>query len=98
MQRLTEKLLEVLNEQDFCLTPDEMQVVERALHRFKSYEDTGLEPEEIAKLRDRLIAAEECIYKIEDALNRGIDNDWAREAISEYETALEEQKGEWRDA
>lgn len=33
----------------------------------------------------RLDRAERCIYDIEDALNRGTDNDWAREAIEEYE-------------
>lgn len=33
----------------------------------------------------RLDEAEQCIYAIEDALNRGNDNDWAREAIEEYE-------------
>ena len=34
-------------------------------------------------------AAIDCIYKIEDALDRGNDNDWAREHISEWES----QKG-----
>ena len=33
----------------------------------------------------RLDEAEKCIYAIEDALDRGNDNDWAREAIAEYE-------------
>lgn len=45
MERLSEKLLEILNEQDFCFTQDEMRVVEKALYRFRDYEDTGLEPE-----------------------------------------------------
>lgn len=36
-------------------------------------------------LARRLDEAEECIYAIEDALNRGSDNDWAREAIEKYE-------------
>ena len=31
-------------------------------------------------------AAIDCIYKIEDALDRGNDNDWAREYISEWES------------
>lgn len=33
----------------------------------------------------QLDKAEKCIYAIEDALDRGNDNDWAREAIAEYE-------------
>lgn len=36
-------------------------------------------------LAKRLDEAEKCIYAIEDALDRGNDNDWAREAIAEYE-------------
>lgn len=36
-------------------------------------------------LARRLDEAEQCIYAIEDALDRGNDNDWAREAIAEYE-------------
>lgn len=36
-------------------------------------------------LAERLDAAEECIYAIEDALDRGNNNDWAREAIAKYE-------------
>ena len=34
-------------------------------------------------------AAIDCIYKIEDALDRGNDNDWAREHISEWESQKE---------
>lgn len=32
----------------------------------------------------------ECIYKIEDDLERGNDNDWAREHISEWENREED--------
>lgn len=38
-------------------------------------------------LAEQLDKAEQCIYAIEDALDRGNDNDWAREAIAEYEKA-----------
>lgn len=34
-------------------------------------------------------AAIDCIYKIGDALDRGNDNDWAREHISEWESQKE---------
>lgn len=36
-------------------------------------------------LSEQLNKAEQCIYDIEDALDRGNDNDWARAAIAEYE-------------
>ena len=36
---------------------------------------------------ERLNEAEQCIYAIEDALDRGNDNDWAREAIYDYENS-----------
>ena len=35
-------------------------------------------------------AAIDCIYKIEDALDRGNDNDWTREHISEWESQKED--------
>lgn len=39
--------------------------------------------------RERDVAID-CIYKIEDALDRGNDNDWAREHISEWENQKED--------
>lgn len=49
------------------------------------------------KLRDELeqVKAErdeaiDCIYQIEDDLNRGNDNDWAREHIAEWESQKED--------
>lgn len=38
--------------------------------------------------------AEGCIYDIEDALYRGDKNDWASEAIDEFEEKVKELKGE----
>ena len=40
---------------------------------------------EIEKLKKKLSLAECCICDVEDALNRGSDNDWAREHIENYE-------------
>ena len=40
---------------------------------------------ELEKVKRERDAAVDCIYKIEDALDRGNDNDWAREHISEWE-------------
>ena len=47
MERLSERLREILNEQDFCFDLHEMHDVQRALNRLAAYEDTGTEPEEI---------------------------------------------------
>lgn len=52
MERLSKELTDIINEQDFCFTPGEMKTVEKALGRLKSYEDTGLEPEEIERLQE----------------------------------------------
>lgn len=47
---------------------------------------TFAELEQVKRERD---AAVDCIYKIEDDLDRGTDNDWAREHISEWESQKE---------
>lgn len=39
---------------------------------------------------DRVEKAEKCIYAIEDDLDRGNDNDWAREHIAEWKSQKEE--------
>ena len=45
---------------------------------------------EIEKLDEKFTIASEAIYEIEDALNRGSDNDWVRETIKEYERLMAE--------
>nr|DAG79059.1 MAG TPA: hypothetical protein [Caudoviricetes sp.] len=45
---------------------------------------------ELEKVKRERDAAVDCIYKIEDALDRGNDNDWAREHISEWESQKED--------
>lgn len=49
MERLSDKLLSIINKQDFCFTPEEMRTVEEAAARFSAYENTGLEPEEVSE-------------------------------------------------
>ena len=44
---------------------------------------------ELEKVKRERDAAVDFIYKIEDALDRGNDNDWAREHISEWESQKE---------
>lgn len=45
---------------------------------------------ELVKADRERDAAVDCIYKIEDDLDRGTDNDWAREHISEWESQKED--------
>lgn len=51
MEGLSDELLSIINEQDFCFTPGEMRIVEKAAARFSAYEDIGMEPEEIMALQ-----------------------------------------------
>ena len=44
----------------------------------------------IAYLGERLSVAEACIDEIEDHLNRGFDNDWAKDVIARYQKFAEE--------
>lgn len=55
--------------------------------RDKLLKEQETELEQVKRERD---AAVDCIYKIEDALDRGNDNDWAREHISEWESQKED--------
>jgi outer membrane murein-binding lipoprotein Lpp len=45
---------------------------------------------ELERVKRERDAAEGCIYRIEDDLDRGTDNDWAREHISEWESQKED--------
>ena len=55
--------------------------------RDKLLKEQETELDQMKRERD---AAIDCIYKIEDALDRGNDNDWAREHISEWESQKED--------
>ena len=81
-----EKLIEQLKQKDglWCSVPTGEKLVTDAADAL-----TALlaENERLRKERD---AAVDCIYKIEDDLDRGTDNDWAREHISEWESQKED--------
>jgi len=49
--------------------------------------------QDIAQLMKERDEAEMCIDGIEDALDRGNDNDWAREAIANYRKMREGKDG-----
>ena len=55
-----------------------------------SVQDVLTELERVKEERD---AAVDCIYQIEDDLDRGSDNDWAREHIAEWESQKEDGHG-----
>ena len=80
-----EKLIEQLKQKDglWCSVPTGEKLVTDAADAL-----TALlaENDRLRKERD---AAVDCIYKIEDDLDRGNDNDWAREHISEWESQKE---------
>lgn len=56
----------------------------------KAHEELEQIQSENDRLRKERDAAVDCIYKIEDDLDRGTDNDWAREHISEWESQKED--------
>lgn len=81
-----EKLIEQLKQKDglWCSVPTGEKLITDAADAL-----TALlaENDRLRKERD---AAVDCIYKIEDDLDRGTDNDWAREHISEWESQKED--------
>lgn len=54
MNKLSQKLIDILNDQDFCFTPDEMRTVQLALRKFMDYEKTEMEPNEILEVQELL--------------------------------------------
>ena len=81
-----EKLIEQLKQKDglWCSVPTGEKLVTDAADAL-----TALLAEN-DRLRKERAAAVDCIYKIEDDLDRGTDNDWAREHISEWESQKED--------
>ena len=49
MEKLTEKLKYVLEDCIDCISPIQQEVINKAVDRLAAYEDTGLEPEELAQ-------------------------------------------------
>ena len=56
----------------------------------KAHEELEAVQAELERVKQERDAAIDCIYKIEDDLDRGNDNDWAREHISEWESQKED--------
>lgn len=79
------------NQYAFSKNWDELIDVIECLYLFEENEKLKSRLEEQEAIRK---LAEDCIYDIEDALYRGDKNDWASEAINEFEEKVKELKGE----
>lgn len=58
MEKYAKRLQDIINEQDFCLEPEEIRIVEKALGVLKKYEDADIPAEacvEYRKFEDELI-------------------------------------------
>ena len=75
---MREKLLRIIEDRDAKI--DALIAGQETLQKYIAEKNV-----EIEKLKKKLSLAECCICDIEDALNRGSDNDWAREHIEDYE-------------
>lgn len=56
----------------------------------KAYEELEIVQDKLEQVKRERDAAVDCIYQIEDDLDRGSDNDWAREHIAEWESQRED--------
>ena len=88
-----EKLIERLKQKDglWCSVPTGENLIADAATALSTLqaenEKLRAELEQVKRERD---AAVDCIYQIEDDLDRESDNDWAREHISEWESQKED--------
>ena len=57
---------------------------------YKAVEEIKKLRAELEQVKEERDAAVDCIYQIEDDLDRGSDNDWAREHIAEWESQKED--------
>ncbi len=71
---------------------NEMKVCDSDLYALEKYALSLIKSQmaEIERLRKRLDFAEQSINEIEDALYRGISNDYAEEAIQKYYNLVKE--------
>ena len=83
MERLSEKLKDVLNETIDAISQVEWDIIKAALDCLAAYEETGLEPEEVDQIRK---AAEHMMF---DSVG-----DFARYAISNFEDLRKYRKAE----
>ena len=54
MEKLTEKLRDILEDCIDCISPIQQEVINKAVDRLAAYEKTGMEPEEIIEMKGRM--------------------------------------------
>lgn len=73
------------SEQDFC---DSNLYEDCEFYEVAESDIIDHQNSEIDRLKENFNIADETIYAIEDALDCGADNDWARECIEEYKAEM----------
>ena len=88
-----EKLIERLKQKDglWCSVPTGENLIADAATALSTLQAANEKLRaELEQVKRERAAAVDCIYQIEDDLDRGSDNDWAREHISEWESQKED--------
>ena len=89
-----EKLIEQLRTESLYADKASLEIMDLCMEAATALSTLQAENEklraELEKVMRERDAAVDCIYQIEDDLDRGSDNDWAREHISEWESQKED--------
>ena len=89
-----EKLIEQLRTESLYADKASLEIMDLCMEAATALSTLQAENEklraELEQVKRERAAAVDCIYQIEDDLDRGSDNDWAREHISEWESQKED--------
>lgn len=89
-----EKLIERLRTESLYADKASLEIMDLCMEAATALSTLQAENEklrgELEQVKRERDAAVDCIYQIEDDLDRGSDNDWAREHISEWESQKED--------
>ena len=89
-----EKLIERLRTESLYADKASLEIMDLCMEAANALSTLQAENEklraELEQAKRERDAAVDCIYQIEDDLDRGNDNDWAREHIAEWESQKED--------
>ena len=89
-----EKLIERLRTESLYADKASLEIMDLCMEAATALSTLQAENEklraELEQVKEERDAAVDCIYQIEDDLDRGSDNDWAREHIAEWEGQKED--------
>ena len=89
-----EKLIEQLRTESLYEDKASLEIMDLCMDAATALSTLQAENEklraELEQVKQDRDAAVDCIYQIEDDLDRGSDNEWARENISEWESQKED--------